>query len=1290
MKKVFNLLIVVFFVIGHTTEINAQSADITEGCFPLTVNFTAPSGHATHYWDFKESSTANIPNPSNTFLNAGTYEVEFKETFSGPVIGTVTINVYPKPVPSFSITNGQGCAPLSVDFMDTTVLSNGITITDYSWVYSNSGNSTGANPTYNFTSAGSYDVSLTITTNFPSCNTSKQYFNVINASTPPIVNFLTTPFPAISCTVPLNVSFQNLSSSATGPLVYDWDFGNGNTSTDVTPLTQTYNTVGDFTIKLVATDTNGCANFKEYDGSIGQPEASFAISDTLCINTPYTLTNLSPSGNYSWVFDAGTIPSTSTLTDPVFTISTPGYHDITLNIIGPCNDDTTITVYVEEVDATFTSTPSFACSSPMDVQFTPNDLNAASYTWFLGNDSVSNLVSPSVTYYTDDSTEYLINGPDPHYYFTTSLTIISNFGCSATFVSTDTLHEPNAMIIPDIVDGCVPVTVNFNDSSISFSDIVNWEWHFGDGTVINASNDQNQTHVYNSIGVYDAFIIITNANGCKDTSYLVPISVGDVMTPDFSVSPTSICRGENISLTDITTGPLADSIDTWHYYAENARMFSCQNQQNPSWTYRYEAGPQNITMVVGYNGCFSEVTKTAIVDVKGPVATMNYSIDCTTPFLVNFTDQSQDITSLAWDFGDGNTSNLENPPSFQYASSGTYTISLLANNVSTATSITVDSTPFPEPQFSITLSEECGKFPLLELTNLTTGTNTYVWDFGDGNTSTAKNPPPFRYSANGTYLISLEANDGRCQKVETKSTNIELLANLQAIFSATLIAECGEAPFIELINHSSGTNAFSWDFGDGDTSSKTNPIHVFTNTGTYNVLLIVESEFGCVDSANKVIEISPTPVADFQINGDCEKNTVDFVDNSIVASGNIVNWDWQFGDGSTSNQPNENHVYQNADLYTVTLIVETDNGCIDTTELIHEIYPTPTAIFTVTDNCVDAPVSIINSSNISSNTVLQYAWDFANGTSSVQEDPIGLLYTADGTYLIVLMVTSVDGCSDQDTNWVVAHPNPVASIKESALTGCDPFETRMTNDLTPLINNCVWTFGDGSESDFCGVVNHTYQIENDTVSKYDVYLTVSSAFGCTDTAYYKDFITVNKSPKADFTFSPQELTTKKTEVIFTNQSLFSHSYEWHYNENIYLSELKNPVHVFPKEAGIYGISLKVGNKNSTCFDTEIKSIVIYDQLIYYVPNAFTPNENNFNEFFQPVFTSGYDVYAYKLTIFNRWGEIIFVSHDASVGWDGTYAGGKVAESEVYVWQIEFSDRRIDQQYVERGTVMLIK
>jgi gliding motility-associated-like protein len=204
-----------------------------------------------------------------------------------------------------------------------------------------------------------------------------------------------------------------------------------------------------------------------------------------------------------------------------------------------------------------------------------------------------------------------------------------------------------------------------------------------------------------------------------------------------------------------------------------------------------------------------------------------------------------------------------------------------------------------------------------------------------------------------------------------------------------------------------------------------------------------------------------------------------------------------------------------------------------------------------------------------------------------------------------------------------------------------------------------------------------------------IYTVTSSIGSCAGSDDVK--IIVNPLPDATFSFSPNNPTVENTEVIFnidySNPTI--ETYHWHFGDSE-LSNLESPTHLYPIVGGItYDVNLLVTD-TAGCKDSSSTRITVDDILIYYVPNAFTPDGDNINNTFQPVFTSGFDPQDYHLMIFNRWGEIVFETYNSDIGWDGHYDDSQFIQQGVYVWVIEFGNLVSDKKYNIKGMVTLIK
>jgi gliding motility-associated-like protein len=296
-------------------------------------------------------------------------------------------------------------------------------------------------------------------------------------------------------------------------------------------------------------------------------------------------------------------------------------------------------------------------------------------------------------------------------------------------------------------------------------------------------------------------------------------------------------------------------------------------------------------------------------------------------------------------------------------------------------------------------------------------------------------------------------------------------------------------------------------------------------------------------------------------------------------------------------------------------------------------------------------------------------------------DGVSFVPTATQTY--VLTATSVDGCISTDDVIVSVNPNPVAAFSADLLDGCSPLEVVFTN-LTVGAVSCSWDFGDGQSGTGCFDVYHTYTLAGlQTVS-----LTVVDANGCTNSATYTDYINVYEQPIANFEASEYEIDILDLEVLFMNTSINASTYIWDFGDGSGLSSIVNPTHLYPDEGGATYVVTLIAN-NSICSDTIQKIITILDVVIYFVPNTFSPDGDELNQTFQPVFTSGYDPFDYHMLIFNRWGEIIFETLNVSEGWDGTY-NGIVVQDGVYTWKIDFKETMTDERHEVSGHVNLLR
>lgn len=358
-------------------------------------------------------------------------------------------------------------------------------------------------------------------------------------------------------------------------------------------------------------------------------------------------------------------------------------------------------------------------------------------------------------------------------------------------------------------------------------------------------------------------------------------------------------------------------------------------------------------------------------------------------------------------------------------------------------------------------------------------------------------------------------------------------------------------------------------------------------------------------------------------------------------------------------------------VYTV---VGTDlNGCVGSDDVSVTVNQLPN-VYAGADFIVCEGSSItLNGSGAQS-----YVWSngVIDGVSFVQSP---------GSYSFTVTGTDANGCVNTDEINVVVEGLPVVAFYASELSGCAPFETTLINTTPGNMSDCIWTLSNGASYSGCSSVPIT--IEN--AGLYDLTLTTTSINGCTNSATYTDYIYVENVPVAAFSPSSYELSILDPVVSFENYSSGAVNYVWHFGDGGSSME-ENPTHEYLSDVEQGYQVMLIAISPIGCRDTAYRDVIVLEELIFFIPNTFTPDGDQFNQTFQPVFTSGHDPYDFNFYIFNRWGELIWESHDPEQGWDGTYGQFGLVQNGQYVWKADFKIRKNDERVQFTGHVNVIR
>lgn len=1215
--KIINFVVVAitFFV---PFELYCQTSNITQGCVPLQVNFTPPAGSGGFYWDFDDGASANIPNPTNTFTFPGTFVVEFKATAAGPVVGTVTINVYPKPEPTIlAIGATKGCLPLPVNFLANVNLPAGITVNNYTWTYGEGSSGAGQNVNFVYNTPGIFNVSIGIQTNSPSCNNTVTYPNFVGVSNP-IANFSTNPNPASSCTAPLIVSFTNTTSSAI-PATYAWDMGNGNTFSTLNPPTQTYTTLGTTQAQLTITDTNNCVKTISKPISIGTPVAAFNAPDTICINTPVIFTNTSSAGILFWNFGATASIPTSPFFSPTNTFNATGIVNVQLTVTAPggaCNSVVSHPIFVEDPIVTVSNVPFGQCDTHAVFTYTANSTaNIINYQWvFDDEDQTSILANPTVTYNIADTTYYkrisrYVNG---------YLVYTTNGGCSDTVFFKDTIHWVGARFMPDKYHGCAPLTINFSDSTLSDFPITNYHYEYGDGTSANFNSASAiNTHTYSTPGIYPVVLTANNNIGCSNKSDTIWIEVGQIIPLNFTFTPATICPGQTVNMTNLTPSIFPDSIDGWHFSSDGELLSSCQENPNGSFVFDDSVGIFDITLTADYNGCLSSLTQSNALTVLGPIAGFDWFYNCSDTMDVAFVNQSQGFSSFLWDFGDGNTSTVNNPI-HSYSNTGDYNVKITAINNSTGCPVSIDSTFVHIRKIKASFGTNgiiCGgvtsPWDATASEDVYTACNRgYKWIFSD---------TTIRPCTTGDALSDLIANQSGAQTLtlvvtdingctDTATTNF-IVYNIAANFSISdsIICAPNSVQCTDLTVADAALATWEWSFPDSLSSISQNPNHLFasilpTLPFLPEINFVVTDIHGCSDTISKSLDFYfPTSVLSIApFSGHvCAGSPVQFSSTNFTSQGSSLTFAWNFGDGAIGTGQNTSHIYT-VDTTVIVQVIYTEisSGCKDTNSVTIDVQEYPIAAIGADVDTLPALCSpqLINFSDNSSGAspITSTNWSFSNGLSSSSLNPAFTFNS--GSYTATLISSTSYNCKDTAYR-IFKVIGPAADFVMDTNYIClgDPIQFTIVDSTE--VGGYSWDFGDGTYDSNVSPISHNYIFippSGQTVAK----LTVFGAGGvCPSTSEKTVFI---REVIAGFSRNGELDTTicMGDPLVISNTSLNANVYNWNFGNGTTSVTNATTFDVNYTTADTFLIYLDVYNVQYGCRDTIEKSVIVFNRPVF--------------------------------------------------------------------------------------------
>lgn len=1044
----------------------------------------------TYYWEFGDGvGTSTLANPKYTYTGTGTYTVKLFVTDANGCKDTVIKVNYIKTLPM----NADFKAPSSICAgVSLVVFENSSSPTPLGtrWLWSDGGGTTGAIVSRNFWAGGTYGITM-IDSFGPGCiDTAIKNYTVYPKPKPRF-----TYDPIYPCPAPATINFTNKSSAADSFL---WVFGDGTTSKSVSP-SHTYTWDSVFTVYLIGKTSFGCLDtFRVRDTTkafpSGYPNPYFDSSNSPIIIRIH-------KGEVDIFFDSATGGCLPFTIHPVALMC--GNSKLPADTSGPClylppgypsppywkcGYSHLTDYYADAFADPYIIKSKTTCTGSIDSHPYP----ITSYLWDFGDGSPTTTVdSPSHTYTVEG--EYWVK-----------VKVVTHNGCTyidSTLVAAGNKPFANFSAAPTSI--CIHDSVTFTNASHGGKI---YRWLFGEGGIFISSDSQAVFHHrYDKAGKFRA-ILQANRFGCIDT-----------MGIDITVHPPEADRTIKyfcdtplkVQLTDTSIG--STSV-LWRFgdgYTSTSKT--------ASHIYASE-GTYVVTQIVHNNiyGCWDSATFT--IRVFKPEAF--FSTPDTTICLgdaITFFDSSRSyFVNWFWKTASFTQKDTAFTFNVRYADTGTYSVRYIAVDIHgcSDTLIRNNYVIVAKPRMKMIASPLLACAPSnINFTDSSTNTKgafnvSRTWIWGDATKSADTTPikATHLYSLPGTYIAKVITTDNICCK---DSTTVTIEARKpKANFAAELDTfTCIGRP-VQFYSSSTGVDiTHLWDFGDGGTSTATDPIHTYKTIGTFNVKLVVTDATGCKDSMTKMAFVKTTkPNASFTMSDSVALCPPLFVTlNNTTTNG--LSYKWDFDNGSTSTAPSPTTPYLDTGVYIIRLIAFDIHGCPDTAYNRARVMGYDGALrYTPLSGCkplkVDFEADLVN--------VDVMVWDFADGSTENAKSNLKTshIYTTPGAYIPRLILGDGKGCNTSSKGLDTIKVDGVVPVirHSAACIGENIIFNDSSYSYFSSYASSEWTFEDGTKNTSKNPVR-----KYNTAGNYLVKLISTNTNGCIDSI--SKMITVHPLPK---------------------------------------------------------------------------------------------------------------------------------------------------------------------------------
>ena len=1316
-------------------------------CVNKTLMFTNTSTPAPSsvLWDFGDGTTSTTVSPVKSYSVPGIYMVKLVSNFtycSDSIIKTITVLAGPKV--NFDANNLVGCKlPHTATFTDLSV--GGVA---YLWNFGDGTTSLIKSPTHTFNKYGNFDVTLVVT-NANGCKDSLVKTALVNVAAPKVTSI--TGLPVRGC-IPYTITPQAVVTSSEPVSNFQWDFGDGTTSTVANP-SHTYTVAGAYRIKLIVVTGSGCSDTVTMTDAVKvgiRPSTAFSADPLdVCAQTKVTFTDLSPGNplihEWLWQFGDG---GNSVVQNPLHLYTDTGKFNVTLITTNfGCSDTLKKDNYIHVSPPIARFDTAFLCTSPLTRNFIDKSVGASTWAWDFGDGTSSDIQFPSHTYAKPGNYKVILK--------------VTNGTCEHTLSKfVKVVNEDPRLLSTDSIS-CRNARMTYTVTNVTASNIVDYTWYPAGAQTVTpiVSTLYALAQYYTTPGQVNPYVIVRDVLGCKyNVATAAPISIYGP-TAGFSVPFTATCFMTSVPFTDTskTDGTHAITNYIWSYGDGKT-----DNLSNGPFSHQYDsAGVFGVRLtVVDSYGCRDSVFKPNLLTISKPVSyfTVSDTLVCPKVPVVFKNFSSGTNITYSWNFGDGTTATTASA-THVYPNEGLYKVSLtIADKYGCATS-TDTLIHVVQTTADFLMSDSFSSCPPLQVdfTNRSKGFIIMSYDFGDGGISTLNNPSHI-YTYPGTYLVKLGVrNNGGCTDTLIKKVVIQ---GPTGVFSYNPLVICNPGT-IDFVANTKNAIKYIWDYNDGTTviSSQTKSSHTYTSPGNFIPKIILEDNSGCkvpiVGKDTIQVKMVETYISS-QRTVLCDSGMVAFKDSSI-SNDTYKSFTWNFGDGQTSTVRNPNHQYNSPGYYNVKLILKTAAGCLDSALLLNHVKVVNSPSIKIigdTSSCIPGLLTFTGGLQRADTSTLIWKWNFGNGQAGNVQNPAAQNYTVSGKFPVTAMVTNYDGCKDSTTRYVDIHPLPVVNAgpdsticRAASITLKATGAAQYTWNFEPTLSclNCDMPVANPLTSTSYIITGKTSFgcLATDTVS-----ITVTQPFKMVvnkgDTLCAGESMTLKATGGEKYSWSPSiwlsnsgtanPVARPDSSITYqvigsNNNNCFADTgyvtvkvypmpqisilgndevtvnvgnslqlqtknspdiinWKWLPSTFLSCSDCPNPK-VTPKESRVYAV---IGSNGGRCVARdEIKINLVCNNSNVFIPNTFSPNNDGNNDRFYPRGTGVFGIKSMK--IFNRWGQIVFENNsfspnDAAAGWDGKLKGLELVP-DVYVYIMDVVCEN-SQVFPIKGNVTLLR